>query len=478
MKKAFLIVDIGTGNSRAGVIGTDGEILSVVTQDSVYYRDTDFPDSICFNPKDWIRVILDLCKKAVEQAGEVDIAAVSSSSQRQGIVLIDKDGGSLVGYQNGDNRGAEFMEELDWDRIYQLTGLTPFPFYSGLKVLGTMRRQPEVIAQTKAYTSISDWIGYLFTGELVWERSQVGHSLTYDIWQDGWSQELCDMLGINTSMLPPIAVAGSIQGRVLPQIAEDIGISKDAVFVVGAADTQIALVGVQAQPGEITVVSGTTTPVGMVLGKPRFAPCWVSPHAVSGQYMLESNCGHTGINYQRFKNLFMPDDDYGALEHEALERGLPPVLAMFGMGPHLMEEPVYHSGFLLKGAFDMDLKKADFAHALLLDIGFQITTNVDNISRVEPTDVDYIIGCAGGFRSVIVQQTVADLTGKKVLLPRGYDQGTMYGCMHLCNAALDMPKVRREIVKTTEPTDDPERRAFFERWKAYRVSLRSINDIY
>ena len=50
MKKAHLIIDIGTGNSRAGVISTEGELLSVATRDSVYYTDTDFADSIYFKP--------------------------------------------------------------------------------------------------------------------------------------------------------------------------------------------------------------------------------------------------------------------------------------------------------------------------------------------------------------------------------------------------------------------------------------------
>lgn len=98
MKQAHLIFDIGTGNSRVGIISTEGELLAVATKDSIYHTDRDFKDSIYFVPSEWIAAWKELVKEVLEKAGEAEILSVSASSQRQGIVLISEDGRSLVGY--------------------------------------------------------------------------------------------------------------------------------------------------------------------------------------------------------------------------------------------------------------------------------------------------------------------------------------------------------------------------------------------
>lgn len=477
-RKAYLIIDIGTGNSRAGVISTEGEILAIVREDSVYYEDHDFESSIYFKPDEWSETIFRLAKEALEKAGDVEIIAVSSSSQRQGIVLIGKDGSSLMGFPNSDMRGAAYIDNLNWDRITEITGLEKDAFYSCLKVLGTEKKQPETAEKIKTYTSISDWIGYLFTGKVVWERAQAAHTLAYDIRKDVWTEELCELIEADYDKLPPIAHSGTVLGAIKPEILEKLGLKEGTVFVVGAADTQIALVGVQAEKGDVVAVNGTTTPMTMILDEYRKVPFWLSPHTIPDQYMLEVNCGATGINVQRLKDKLLSAYTYEELEDAAIAKGkVPKMLAMFSEQYQVPQEFCKTVGFLFEEEIEMMLEPCDFLQAMMIDVAFQIAVNYRHITEIEPSDKPYILGCGGGFKGRITAQALADISGKEVWLPEGYDQGTMYGCLHLCNQAMGQPAVERKMARIVKPQENPELKAYYEKWRAYREKLATMNDL-
>lgn len=475
MKRAYLIIDIGTGNSRAGVVSTEGELLSVATRDSTYYSDTDFADSIYFKPEEWKITLKQIVKEALAKAGDVKILAVSASSQRQGIVLISDEGESLVGYQNGDNRGAEYLDEIDWKTVKELTGLEPMALYSCVKFLGTMKKQPYIAEKTKTYTSISDWIGYCFTGKVVWERSQAIQSAVYDVAAREWSERLCAAVGVERKKLPPIVSAGSVLGKIKTALADELGLPRSAVFVVGAADTQIALTGSAARVNEVTIVSGTTTPVAKIKDSFRFYPTWISPHAIDGQYMLECNAASTGINLQRFKDLMLPEYSYEELIRAAKQQAVPGCMAMMGMCPHNGDKAPVNGGFLMSNPISHGLTQVDFFHALSLDIAMASVMCIRRINALDPYDKNYVVGCGGGLRSDLITQAIADLSGFKLLLFRGYDQATMMGCVYLCNDALGIPSRTRELVKTVEPHSNPEMEAYFARWQKLRRVLAEMN---
>lgn len=476
MKQAHLIFDIGTGNSRVGIISTEGELLAVATKDSIYHTDRDFKDSIYFVPSEWIAAWKELVKEVLEKAGEAEILSVSASSQRQGIVLISEDGRSLVGYQNGDNRGADYMKDIEWTRVKEVTGLDPMPLYSCIKFRGTMFKQPYVADCTKYYTSISDWIGYLATGKVVWERSQAMHSAVYDILAGDWSEELCALLEIDRKKLPPIASAGTVLGRITPQFAEEFGLPESAVYVVGAADTQIALTGSAAKPDEVTIVSGTTTPVVKIKDQFRRVPVWMSPHAVEGQYMLEVNAASTGINLQRFKNMLLKEYSYEELIEASVKRAVPNCMAMFAMGLHLGDVPVLHGGFLLDNPIGHEMEASEFFHAMSLDIAMAIVQCIRRINEIDGYDKNYVVGCGGGLRSPLITQAVADLSGFEIQIYKGYDQATMMGCMRFCNKGLGIPVRERELLRKVTPKKNSELQAYFERWKKLRDCLRTMNE--
>ena len=63
--KHYMIVDMGTGNSRVALVREDGELLCVKTFENIYYIDDAYEDAQYFDPSFWERNILGLCREII-----------------------------------------------------------------------------------------------------------------------------------------------------------------------------------------------------------------------------------------------------------------------------------------------------------------------------------------------------------------------------------------------------------------------------
>lgn len=478
MREAYLIIDIGTGNSRVAVVSGDGEILSIAKETTILHTDTRVKGAQYFLPEEWKQMIFRLASKAIQSAGPVTITCATASSLRQGIVLIGDDGEPIIGYSNADRRGEEFMSDLDWNRIWELTNLSPSPIFSAVKLLGTAHREPEVLQRTKFFTSISDWVGYLFTGCGVWERAQAMQSALYDAQEMKWSEELCQLFNADASKLPPLAEAGTILGPVRGEISGALGMDPKAVFVVGTADTQAALAGVDAQMGETVIVSGTTSPsLKLIPNFVKHPRTWTSPTATPGQFMLEINTASSGINLQRFKDKMYPNVSYDSLNADARQQGLPETnlpgcFAVFLTGMHI-DRDLLTGGFVMRNPVGVDMRPESMYHAMTLNIGMSITMCLHRMREYQPLG-DYIVGCGGGFSSQVVGQVVADLTGIPIYLYEGWRESTVKGCYALCRKALGLGTQPRVLSQVIQPKKSEALEDYFEQWKLCRISFREM----
>lgn len=247
MKKAILVIDLG-GHSRVILVGLDGKILSVFSEDSQYTPDPAYIAGMNADTVQWEALVIRGVKQALAEAGDVEVVAITATSQREGIVLLDKEGKAIVAYPNADMRGVQYIGGFDWaTKIIPQTCLTPLPLYAGQKIYAIAQQDPKFLAGIGKITSISDWVGYLFTGNLVWEKSQAIHSSVYNIHTDSWSDELCELYQFPAGILPELANAGTVLGKVTDTYAALTGLPAGIPFIIGAADTQAATAGVRAK---------------------------------------------------------------------------------------------------------------------------------------------------------------------------------------------------------------------------------------
>jgi xylulokinase len=80
-----------------------------------------------------------------------------------------------------------------------------------------------------------------------------------------WSRELCDLIGLNVDILPPIASAFSVAGTLTWQAAKDTGLLEGTPVAVGSGDSVVEAFGIGAtEPGQCLVKLGTAANVNLV----------------------------------------------------------------------------------------------------------------------------------------------------------------------------------------------------------------------
>lgn len=478
---SYIIIDIGTGNVRVAVCSSKGEILGVARDDVNYITDTLYPESFYFEPNKLWQQVLSLGKKALESARnnqpDLQITAITASSQREGIVLLDKEGKALIGLPNHDHRGREWEDEVpNKDRVYELTGRKSSSLFSALKLIGIKKKRPEIYASCESIMSISDWAQFQLCGVKGYEHSQASETCLYDVKNKSWSIELCEIYQVNSSFLPPLHNSGTILGKISTSFQEQWGV-QDAVIIVGGADTQLAIKSTQPNVGDMVIVSGTTTPLVKITkdyvldAKKR---TWTNRHIEEDEFILEANTGVTGLNYQRLKEIFYPNEGYDVIEQELEETTTSQCVASLGSLIADENKPLTKGGFIFNTPMSHDLTRAYFVRSALWDIACCIKGNYDSLCDVDSYEKEYIWAAGGGFQSKTFTQFVANVLNKKIRIRDGYRQASVIGGVLVCNDTLGVETEHELNFTEVFPHQPSTFNDRFENWKNVRTGLKRI----
>jgi autoinducer-2 kinase len=479
---AYLVLDIGTGNVRSAIVNPSGKILGVARADIRYYRDELYPESIFFKPDELWAQLRELTKEASRQAGAAHIIAATTTSQREGIVLVNRSGKAVIGLPNIDHRGREWENAYaDKSRIYQLTGRYPGSLFSAYKLAGIRERRKDIWNELSFFLSISDWVAWELSGIPFYEHSQASETLLFDVAAGDWSKELCELFGISQERLPPLSASGSIAGTIKRSVAEAWTLNPRISIVTGGGDTQMAIKSTSPSVGDVVIVSGTTTPVVKLEGEYRIDKqqrTWTSRDITANRFVFEANAGVTGLNYQRLKEIFYPNEDYAVIERELTENSDRQCMASLGSLIAGEEKAVIRGGFIFPVPVSHELSRSSFVWATLMDISFSIAENYQVLAEVAGHDLDYIWACGGGLQSKTLRSMIAAVTGKEVRVRNGFEQASVVGAAMLCNEALQVSVQKEEtMIESSEATihDAAAYKTFYEQWKATREQFRSIS---
>ena len=477
-QQAFLVVDVGTGNVRTAVVSATGEIRSLHRENVHYEKDGDYPDSIAFHPAQLWEQIKHLAARTLAEAGPVQLTAITATSQREGVVVLDEAGAPLIGMSNHDNRGREWESLItDKDHVYTRTGRYPTALFSALKLVGLRERKAALWSRARAFTSISDWVQYQFSGVLGYEHSQASETLLYDVNAGEWSEALCNVFHLSPSLLPPLKSSGDVLGTVRSDVAKELGLSPEAIVVVGGADTQLAVHSSKPDRDDVVIVSGTTTPIIKIVDtyitddKQR---TWTGRHTDAGRFMLEANAGVTGLNYQRLKEIFYPNEDYGVIEQELDETSYAQCVASLGSLVADEETPLTKGGFIFNAPVSHQLTRGGFVFAILWDIACSIYENYKVLDAVSAHHRDYLLACGGGVQSRKLRQFIANLTGKRVRIYNTYRQSSVVGGAFICAEAIGQQGAAPQLQEEVVPEDRDRFMELYAEWKRARHTFSQL----
>lgn len=472
--KNYVVIDIGTGNSRVALVRSDGKIWGMKHVENIYLHDSLYPDAQYFEPWEWKDKFLNMCRELVREFPDVHIDAVTASGCRQSTVFLDKDGEAVYGVPNMDHRAKEFLHEIaEKKMIYEKTGRWLSTFPAG-NLYGLRKKRPELFARIAKFTSLSEWMGYVFTGKLTMELSLACETQLLDIGKKEWSEEIFRLYQFPMSLAPDLIAGPQMLGNFTAEGKRLLGVDYDLPFIVSGGDTQNAVAGAEGQVGDITVISGTTSPLFFNV-KDKFYDeqerCWVDLNIGGDNYFIETNPGVTGLNFQRFKNLMFSDVSYDELNKKIMGKEKVSICASFTTLLFDTGEHIEKGGFFMGAPWNPGIDRYDFAAAVLGDIACALYRNYQKLTELTTHEQTYIRGCGGGFQSGFLCQMLADLTGKDLLLPNGFEQASLFGCVKFLNHFFDVSQGESGDIGsfyTYHPSDRNFSKEYYRKWKEFQ----------
>jgi len=184
-----------------------------------------------------------------------------------GLGLIDEDGDlvfSPVHYRDVSRNEivSEMEKHISLEQIFYKTG---YNMISSIEsVYHLFEKKPKIIKAANSILFTPDLLGFFMCGNRYAERSICSTSKLLDNETGEWSLEIMSALGIDPDYFPDVIEPGTLAGKILPAILEEIGL-KGSVNVVAVAghDTASAAAAVPAVEDEFAYIScGTWSVVG------------------------------------------------------------------------------------------------------------------------------------------------------------------------------------------------------------------------
>jgi autoinducer 2 (AI-2) kinase len=432
----LLAIDAGTGSCRAVVFDRDAKQIAVAQREWSHPPVADHPGSQQFDTAaNW--ALISGCIREVMTGTGIearDVAAVSATSMREGIVLYDDAGGELWACPNADSRAVKESEHLiasgAAQRIYEVAGdwvsITSPP-----RLLWLQANEAAIVERTAHLTMISDWVLHRLSGCFTTDPSAGASSGMFDLGRREWSDEIVELCGFPRGVFPPVVEPGTTIGEITETAASETGLAAGTPVVVGGADTQLALVGIgRSAPGSLSVVGGTFWQHAVTLDRPLIDPSGrlrTLCHTVPGQWMVEGIGFLCGLTMRWFRDAFCR-----AEVDEARRRNLDPYVVM---EEHAATVPPGANGVL--GVFSNVMDARRWIHASPSFVQFDITrpgssglneciraieeaaayvarAHIAIIEELVGTDVSELVFTGGASAGTLWPQILADVTGMRV----------------------------------------------------------------
>jgi xylulokinase len=431
----LLGIDVGTSGIKAVVIDEDGKTLGTGYQEN----DVVFPAPLMAEqtPQDWWTACRAAVRQAVSQSGAGrNVRAVGVTGQMLGSVLLD--------HKNEpvdrciiwlDQRATEELEA--YNRLVpareaiSVTGNIALTSLWAPKLMWLKKHRPDVFAKTRRVVFPKDYIIYRLTGELSTEVTDASGTALMDVYHRSWSRPLFERCGIPYELVvPELRESRDVVGYLRPDVADDLGLCRDAVVTAGAGDQSACGVGAGAvREGIVSATIGTSGVVFAATnrvvpdtnGKAAMAYC----HALPQKWCLFGCTLGAGGSFKWLRDTFFARE-----KAELTARGLSVydhMTALAGRSsvgakgciflPYLNGERTPHPDPRARGVFfGLSYRHGleDMTRAVMEGVTMSLRDTIE-ILRAAGIGVEQVRAAGGGAKSALWLQMQADIFNAEIV---------------------------------------------------------------
>ncbi len=421
-------IDIGTSGTKTVLFDENGTVIASNTIEYPLYQPKNgYAEQ---EPADWWNAAASTVKTVISSSGvdAADIVGVGLSGQMHGLVMLDENGEVLrKSIIWCDQRTAaeveEMNEKLGREKLIEITANPALTGWTAAKILWVKNNEPEIYAKCRHILLPKDYIRYMLTGEFATEVSDASGMQLLDVPNRCWSEEVCNALGIDMSMLAKVYESCEVTGKISKAASELTGLAEGTSVVGGAGDNAAAAVGTGVvTDGRAFTTIGTSGVVFAHTSKVSIDPkgrVHTCCAAVPGCWHIMGVTQGAGLSLKWFRDNFcqaekdtaklMGVDEYYLMDKEA--ETVPIGANRLIYLPYLMGERTPHLDPDARGMFfglSAIHTKKDMLRAVMEGVAYSLRDCVE-ICREMGIDVSDMMACGGGGSSPLWRQMLADL---------------------------------------------------------------------
>ena len=438
---SLLGIDVGTTGCKAAVFSDSGQMLALGYEEYDFYHPQPGWAQLDSNEV-WLKVKTAI-RAAVAGSGADPVQALSVSSLGESVVPIKLDGQVLgPSLLNFDTRGAEYIEQLrpqiEDERIYRINGNTLGNQYGMTKLMWLKDQQPGLYERADKFLLWASFIQFMLGAEPVVDYALANRTLLFDLDRKDWSAEMLRLADLDEDKLPSTAPCGTVIGRVLASVAEELGLPAKVEIVLGTHDQCANALGCGVIEDGLAVYGlGTYICITPVF-KERLDPGFMierglntQHHAAPGRYVsFIYNQGGSLVKW--YRNTFAAAEYQqarltGRDIYADLIAEIPDMPGRVLVVPHFaVTGPpsfITNSSGVLAG-LHLETQRGEVLRGILEGTAFYIKECIDGLSgTLIRTDEFRVVG--GGARSDTWIQLSANIMGRPIVRPVNTEAGAL-----------------------------------------------------
>ena len=460
----YIGVDLGTSAVKLIMMEKDGTIVSSVSKEyPLYFPNPGWSEQ---KPEDWKAAVLEGLKELVKDFDATQVAGISFGGQMHGLVVLDENDNvirpAILWNDGRTQKETDYLNNvIGKDVLSAETANIAFAGFTAPKILWMKANEPENFAKIKKIMLPKDYIAYILSGVFSTDYSDASGMLLLDVKNKKWSKKMCDICGVDESMLPKLYESYEVTGTVKPEIAKEIGFTDNVKVCAGAGDNAAAAVGTGVVgDGGCNISLGTSGTVfisSAKFGVDENNALHSFDHADGNFHLMGCMLSAASCN-KWWMDEIIKTKDYAAEQANISKLGENHVFFL----PYLMGERSPHNNPDARGTFiglTMDSSREDMTQAVLEGVAFGLRDSIE-VARSLGIPLTKTRICGGGAKSPLWRKMITNIMNMEVERITSEEGPGLGGAMLAavgCGEYASVEEAAKAIVKVLDvEKPDPE----------------------
>lgn len=424
MPEYMLGVDIGTSGCKTAVLDQNGTVISnSFKRYETYYPKAGWAEQ---NPEDWYEAFKHTinCIFAKTKLQKRDIVSIGIDGMMSSPIFLGEKGkvlrSTIIWMDQRSVAQVKWLKQNLKNHLVLNGPLTPTELLS--KILWVKENQPGIWKETRKILLPKDYIRFKLSKSFVTDWSDASATQLFNVENLSWSDEVCEVAGINKSKLPEAVSSTEVVGRVTKKTAMEIGLPEGIPLVAGCSDAAADnLTAGVIYPNQCLIRLGTCGALFMIIDK---VPSDQSKRYYVIHYMPNRWMIHlvtpAGLSKEWFQQTFWKEDPRATNElFDAMAKKVSVGSQGLIFHPYLSGEHTPREDSKLKGSFigiTRHHTKEHFARAVLEGIAFSIKECFKVFEEINPA-IKSVRAVGGGMKSLLWREIITDMLGIEIEIP-------------------------------------------------------------